>query len=73
MRSVGAVDEVGETALFGRYNIPYWYEIEHLPDLTSKVAGSGFKYRRHFFHAVSNANRAAVVEVTLSKIYPTGY
>jgi hypothetical protein len=75
----GDTDEAGETAFNSRYNIDYFYEIEHLPDDTSKVAGSGAKYKRHFFLVTSDAkrqefnNETAEVVVSLSKIYPTGY
>lgn len=75
----GTTDEAGETAFNSRYNIAYFYEVEHLPDDTSKVAGSGMKYRRHFFTVTSDAKRqefnnsTAEVVVNLSKIYPTGY
>ena len=75
----GTTDEAGETAFNSRYNIDYFYEVEHLPDDTSKVAGSGMKYRRHFFMVTSDTKRqqfdnsTAEVMVSLSKIYPTGY
>jgi len=75
----GDTDEAGETAFNSRYNIDYFYEVEHLPDDTAKVAGSGMKYRRHFFTVTSDAkrqtfvNETAEVIVDLSKIYPTGY
>ena len=75
----GDTDEAGETAFNSRYNIDYFYEIEHLPDDTSKVAGSGANYKRHFFLVTSDAkrrelnNETAEVVVSLSKIYPTGY
>lgn len=75
----GDTDEAGETAFNSRYSIDYFYEVEHLPDDTAKVAGSGMKYRRHFFLVTSDAkrqefnNETAEVMVSLSKIYPTGY
>ena len=75
----GTTDEAGESAFNSRYNIDYFYEIEHFPDDTAKVAGSGFKYRRHFFGIQSDAKRSnlanstAEVDVTVSKIFPTGY
>ena len=75
----GDTDEAGETAFNSRYNIDYFYEVEHLPDDTAKVPGSGMKYRRHFFLVTSDAkrqefnNETAEVMVNLSKIYPTGY
>ena len=75
----GTTDEAGETAFNSRYGIDYFYEVEHLPNETSKVAGSSGKYRRHFFMVTSDAKRqqfnhsTAEVAVSLSKIYPTGY
>lgn len=75
----GDTDEAGETAFNSRYSIDYFYEVEHLPDDTAKVAGSGMKYRRHFFLVTSDAkrqefnNETAEVMVNLSNIYPTGY
>jgi hypothetical protein len=69
----------GETAFNSRYNINYFYEVEHLPDDTSKVAGSSMKYQRHFFLVTSDAKRqefdnsTAEVIVGLSKIYQVGY
>ncbi len=75
----GNIDEAGETAYTSLYGFQYFYEVEHLPDDTTKVAGSSAKYQRHFFTVTSNAKRAnlanstAEIEVTLSKIYPTGY
>jgi hypothetical protein len=75
----GATDETGESAFNSRYNIDYFYEVEHLPGDTAKVAGSSGKYRRHFFMVTSDAKRqqfdnsTAEVAVSLSKVYPTGY
>ncbi|MBW2409232.1 MAG: hypothetical protein JRF72_05500, partial [Deltaproteobacteria bacterium] len=75
----GNTDEAGESAFNSRYNIDYFYEVEHLPDETSKVSGSSMKYRRHFFMVTSDAKRqnfdnsTAEVAVSLSKVYPTGY
>ena len=75
----GNTDGAGESAFNSRYNIDYFYEVEHLPDSTSKVSGSGMKYRRHFFQVTSDAKRqefnhsTAEVMVNLSKVYATGY
>ena len=45
----GNIDEAGETAYSSLYGFQYYYDVEHLPDDTSKVAGSSANYKRHFF------------------------
>jgi Tfp pilus assembly protein PilX len=54
-------------------NIPYWYQIEHLPAETRVVPGSGKDYRLHIYRVRSVAARTQEIQVLLSKIYKGGY
>lgn len=73
----GHIDETGETT-FSRHNILYYYEVFHV-DPPQVMAGSGNKYKRHFFTVTSDAKRrdlprsTAEVQVSLSKIFKEGY
>ena len=75
----GDTDEMDETAFDSRYNIGYYYQIEHLPDRTEKVAGSGAKWKKNFFEITSIAKRGHLdnstteILVTTSKILSEGY
>jgi Tfp pilus assembly protein PilX len=75
----GDTDEIGETAFDSRYNIGYYYQVEHFPNRTDKVAGSGSKWKRHFFEITSFTKRqnldnaTAEILVTVCKIMPEGY
>ena len=75
----GDTDEVDETAFDSRYNIGYYYQVEHFPNRTSKVAGSGSKWKKHFFEVTSITKRGhldnstAEILVTTSKILAEGY
>lgn len=51
--------------------VPYWYKVAYVSK--SVVPGSGKKYKRFKYHAVSSANRTQRVAVNLSKIYKVGY
>ena len=72
-------DEIDEAAFNRRYNIGYYYQIEHFPDRTDKVAGSGSKWKKHFFEITSIAKREHLdnstteILVTTSKILSEGY
>jgi Tfp pilus assembly protein PilX len=75
----GDTDEIDEAAFNRRYNIGYYYQIEHFPDRTDKVAGSGSKWKKHFFEITSIAKREHLdnstteILVTTSKILSEGY
>ena len=75
----GDTDEADETAFNSGYNIGYYYQVEHLPDRTTKVAGSSGKWRKNFFEITSLAKRGhldnstAEILVTTSKILAEGY
>ncbi|MGD8521322.1 MAG: pilus assembly PilX N-terminal domain-containing protein [Desulfobacterales bacterium] len=75
----GDIDEFDETAFNSRYNIGYYYQVEHLPGRTTKVAGSSGKWRKNFFEITSIAKRGnfdnstSEILVTTSKILSEGY
>jgi Tfp pilus assembly protein PilX len=54
-------------------NIPYWYQITHLPAETRVVPGSGKDYRLHIYRVRSVAAGTQEIQVLLSKIYKGGY
>jgi Tfp pilus assembly protein PilX len=75
----GDIDEIDETAFNSRYDIGYYFQVEHFPDRTDKVAGSGSKWKKHFFEITSIAKRQNLdnstteILVTTSKILSEGY
>jgi Tfp pilus assembly protein PilX len=75
----GDIDEIDETAFNSQYNIGYYYQVEHLPNRTTKVAGSSGKWRKNFFDITSIAKRGHLdnstseILVTTSKILAEGY
>ncbi len=54
-------------------NIPYWYQITHLPAETRVVPGSGKAYRLHIYRVRSVGAGTQEIQVLLSKIYKGSY
>jgi len=75
----GDTDEADENAFNIAYDIGYYYQVEHLPNRTTKAAGSSGKWRRNFFEITSITKRGqldnstAEILVTASKILQEGY
>ncbi len=75
----GDIDELDEAAFNSDYNIEYYFQIEHFPERTTKVAGSSSKWKKNFFEITSIAKRGNLdnatteILVTTSKILQEGY
>ncbi len=53
--------------------LPYWYRIQHEPDLDRKAAGFGPEYRDFRYQVSCNADGTTEVNTIVRKVYKVGY
>ena len=60
----------------GNNAMPYWYKVAYFDTSSlagSTVSGSGRNYRKFNFRVKSNANQERQIEITVNKVFKTGY